>query len=176
MDTNVFISALKADDPYHHEAKIVAKSLRKGEIQAETSILTLLETASVASRMYHRAQGSEEDDQKRKTFVVKTLKTLAGLGVKFVHMAGDTPFAVENIMTYVPSVFNESILLGIQTTLRTLDLMHVAAARHAKQNNHEIGAFVTGDMELLRMKGQLSTITGMPFRSPREYVIDIGLK
>ncbi|HEX9846109.1 MAG TPA: PIN domain-containing protein [Candidatus Nitrosotenuis sp.] len=175
MDTNVFISALKSDDPYHAEAGRVASRLRKGEIQAETSTLTLLEVASVASRLYHRAEGSK-DDHKRKTFVVKTLKTLAGLGIRFVHMSGDTPFAVGNIKTDMPNVFNESILLSIQTTLRTLDLMHVAAARHAKQNNRELGAFVTGDTELLRMKAQLSRITGMPFLSPREYVIDMGLK
>lgn len=176
MDTNVFISALKPDDPYYSEAGIVVSRLRKDEIQAETSILTLLEVASVASRLYHRIEGSKDDNHKRKIFVVKTLKTLTGLGIKFVHMAGDTPFWMGKIKTDVPNIFNESILLSIQTTLRTLDLMHVAAARYAKQNNHEIGAFVTGDMELLRMKSQLSKISGMPFLSPKEYVRNLGLK
>lgn len=174
MDTNVFISHLKADDPYHNEAGVVANKLRKNEIQAETSILTLLEVASVASRLYYAKQSKE--NQERKTFVVKTIKMLAGLGIKFVHMAGDTPLALGNIKTDVPNTFHESILLSIQTTLRTLDLMHVAVARHAKQKNRELGAFVTGDAELLLMKDQLSKITGMPFLSPREYVRGLGLK
>jgi predicted nucleic acid-binding protein len=174
MDTNVFISALKADDPYHSEAGILASRLRKGEIKAETSTLTLLEVASVASLLYHHVEG--KDDQKRRAFVVKILRTLGGLGIRFVHMAGDTPFALGNVKTDVSNIFNESILLSIQTTLRTLDLVHVAAARHAKQNNGELGAFVTGDTDLLGMRGQLSTITGMPFVSPREYVKGLGLK
>ena len=171
----MFISQLKPDDPYHSEGIIVARKLRKGEIHAETSVVTILEAASVASRMYHHAMGNKENADERKVFVVKTLKMLAGL-VKFVHMAGDAPLELGTMQTYVPNIFNESILLSIQTTLRTLDLMHVAAARHAKQNNGELGAFVTGDEGLLLQKEHLSRITGMPFLSPREYVRGLGLK
>ena len=55
LDTNVFISRWKPDDAYYSEAKIIASSLQKGEISAYTSVLTLLETASVAGRLYaHR--------------------------------------------------------------------------------------------------------------------------
>ncbi len=177
LDTNVFISQLKPDDPYHPEALIIARKLQKGEIHAETSVLTILEAASVTGRMYHHAMGNRENVDERKVFVVKTLEVLAGLGIKFVHMEGDILFALGTLKVRMPNLFNDSILLSIQTTLRTLDLMHVAAARYAKQNNRELGAFVTGDDGLLLLKEQLSVIAGgMPFLSPREYVQGLGLK
>jgi predicted nucleic acid-binding protein len=107
--------------------------------------------------------------------VVKMLKTFADLGVKLVHMEGDLPFTLGNIKTNVPSIINESISLSIHLPLRTLDLFHVAAARHAKQNNHDLGTFVTGDKEILLMKDDLSQFTGLAFLSPKEYTRSIGL-
>lgn len=173
----MFISQLKPDDPYHSEALIIARKLRKGEIQAETSVLTILETASVAGRVYyHHAMGSKGNAGERKMFVAKMLKTLAGLGIKFVHISGDMSFTLGPVQIHVPNIFSESILLSLQTSLRTLDLMHVAAARHAKQNNGELGAFVTGDDEILQLKEELSIVASMPFLSPREYVRGLGLK
>lgn len=120
----------------------------------------------------------DDDDQDgRKMFVVKMLKMLTGLQIKFVHMAGDMPLAFGRMQTDAPSIFNESILLSIQSTpLRTLDLMHVAAARYARQRNSNLGAFVTGDAELLAMKEPHFKITGLPFLSPSEYVQALGLK
>lgn len=171
----MFISQLKPDDPYHSEALLIANGLRKGEVHAETSVLTMVETASVASRMYYHAMGSKASPDERKTFVTKTIRMLAGV-VKFVHMEGDSPIPLGSIRPYAPSIFSESILLSTQTTLRTLDLMHVVAARHARKNNGELGAFVTGDEDLLLLKEQLSKIAGMPFLSPREYVHGLGLK
>lgn len=174
LDTNVFISQLKPDDPYHAEALIIGRKLRKGEIHAETSVLTILETAAVAGRMYHQTMGSEDEDE-RKAFVAKTLRMLAGL-VKFVHIDGESPLALGTVKVRVPNIFNEALLLGVRTTLRTLDIMQVAAARHAKQNNGELGAFVTGDDGILRLKEELSVMAGMPFLSPREYVRGLDLK
>lgn len=125
--------------------------------------------------MYH-AKGDKSDPDQRKTFVAKTLKKLIGLRIKFVEIAGDTPIVFGNTQIQVPNMLHEPIVLSIQTALRTLDLMHVAAARHAKQENAEMGAFVTGDRELLLMKDQLSKIAGMPIVSPREYVKSLGLR
>lgn len=133
--------------------------------------------------MYHRAiedrrssTNGEEEQDKRKMFVMKALKILTGLPIRFVHMAGDMPLAFGNIQTDVPGIFGESILQSVQTPLRTLDLMHVAAARYAKRKNPDLGAFVTGDTELLAMKEPLFQVIGMPFLSPREYVRGLGLK
>ena len=41
MDTNVFISSLKPDDPYSEEAKKIVAGLKVGEVAAETSTFTL---------------------------------------------------------------------------------------------------------------------------------------
>ncbi|MEM3144133.1 MAG: hypothetical protein QXW91_05865 [Candidatus Nitrosotenuis sp.] len=176
MDTNVFISKLKPDDPYHLEANLLINKIRKGQIKAETSVLTLLELSSVAGRLYHRTFGKQENISERRAFVVKTLKTFANLGVKFVHMAGDLPFTLGNIKTDVPKMINESIFLSIHIPLRTLDLVHVGAARSAKQDNPDLDTFVTGDKEILLIKDDLSRFTGLAFLSPKEYVNSLGLK
>ena len=176
MDTNVFISRLKPDDPYHSDAKTVVKSLEEGAILAETSVLTLLEAASVSGRSYDVKKGERGRNEKdRKVFIVRVLRRLAGLKVKFINIAGDTPISVRGIQATLPSVFNEAVILSLQSTLRTLGLVHLAAARHAKRMNEGLGAFVTGDNEFLSNKKRLSEIIGMPILSPKEYVKGLGL-
>lgn len=176
IDTNVFISRYKSDDPYHSEARAITRGLEKDEIRAETSALTLLETASVASRMYQTLLKDGGTRVGQGVFVIKLLRKLSGLKVKFINIPGDVPVTIRNIQANIPSIFNEAILLSTQTALRTFDLIHIASARYAKQINNELGAFVTGDGELLNKKEGLSRIIGMPILSPSQYVEGLGLR
>jgi predicted nucleic acid-binding protein len=176
LDTNVFISRWKPDDPYYSEAKIIASSLQKGEISAYTSALTLLETASVAGRLYaHRMK--DKGPEQKKLFIIKTIRRLAVMRIRFIHLVGDIPLRLGNVKVDMPTLLADSIFLSFLTALRTLDLMHIAAARHAKQMNSEkLGAFITGDAELLARKDEISKIIGMPVLSPKEYVHALGLQ
>jgi predicted nucleic acid-binding protein len=175
LDTNVFISRCKPDDAYHSEAKIIASSLQKGEISAYTSVLTLLETASVAGRLYaHRMK--DKGPEEKKMFIIKTIRRLAVLRIRFIHLVGDIPLRLGNVKVDMPTLLADSIFLSFLTALRTLDLMHIAAARHAKQiDSEKLGAFITGDAELLARKDEISKIIGMPVLSPKEYVDALGL-
>ncbi|MHB8567873.1 MAG: type II toxin-antitoxin system VapC family toxin [Nitrososphaerales archaeon] len=172
MDTNVFMSRFKPDDPYFEEARSIVEGMEKGELQAETSVLTLLEAASVSGRLYESRRG---DGRKKKIFVVGMLMRLATLRIRFVNIAGDSPIPVKGINASLPSIFNESILLSLQCSLKTLDLIHLAAGRHAKRMNSELDAFVTGDKGFLSNKKELSGIIGMPVLSPKEYVESFGM-
>ena len=176
LHTNVFISRWKPDDPYYSEAKIIASSLQKGEISAYTSVLTLLETASVAGRLYaHRMK--DKGPEEKKMFIIKTIRRLAVLRISFIHLVGDIPLRLGNVKVDMPTLLADSIFLSFLTALRTLDLMHIAAARHAKQiDNEKLGAFITGDAELLARKDEISKIIGMPVLSPKEYVQALGLQ
>jgi predicted nucleic acid-binding protein len=176
LDTNVFISSIKPDDAYHLDARAIARSLGEGEVQAETSVLSLLEIASVSSRLHRAKRGEKGANEKRAAFAIKALRRFASLRVKFIHVAGDSPLAVRGVQANMPSIFNEAILLSLQTALRTLDLIHLAAARYAKQMNGELGAFVTGDEGFLSQRGELSKILGMPILSPKEYTKALGLR
>ncbi len=170
MDTNVFISRLKIDDPYNSEAKTIERWLGKGEILAETSVLTLLETASAASRFYS-AKYTRTNEKARKIFVVRTLERLVKLKVKFINIPGDTQISIKGIDFVLPSLFNEAILLSLSTgSLKTLDLQHLAAARYARRMNTELVALVTGDREFLQNKIELAGIVGMGILSPSEFV------
>ncbi len=175
MDTNVFISGLKPDDPYYSEAKAIVKSLKEDKLQAETSVLTLLEVSSASGRLYEAKKGIKSGEKERKVFIIRILKRLAELRTKFINIAGDMQLSISGINVTLPSVFNEAILLSVQSSLKTLDLIHLAAAKHAKQKNNDLGVFVTGDKEFLSKKEELSEIIGMPLLSPREYVEVLGL-
>jgi predicted nucleic acid-binding protein len=175
MDTNVYISGLKPDDPYHTYCKAIIRSLERDEIRAETSVLTLLEVASVSGRVYATKKGGKKKERERKVFIIRTLRRLAGLKTKFVNISGDTQLSIRGIQATLPSVFNDAILLSLKTSLRTLDLIHLAAAKHAKQVNDELGTFVTGDQGFLSDKKALSEIMGMPIFSPKEYVEGLGI-
>ncbi len=129
----------------------------------------------MSGRLYEAKKGGKSNEKERKVFIVRVLRRLAGLKTKFINIAGDTPVSVRGVQTKLPSVFNEAILLSLQSTLKTLDLVHLAAARHAKRMNNELGAFVTGDKEFLSNKKELSEIIGMPVLSPREYVEGLGI-
>ncbi len=179
MDTNVFISHLKQDDRFHSEAKLISRNMATDEIRAETSVLTLVETASVASRRYNSSKKYREKkslDDERKIFVIKALRRLASFKITFINIAGESPSLIRSVKANLPELFNEAILLSLLTSLRTFDLMHLAAARYAKQMNPELGAFVTGDGEFLTRKGELSGLIGLPILSPKEYVEALGLK
>lgn len=180
MDTNVFISSLKPDDPYYGETKRIIEGLKEGEMIAETSTLTLLETAAVSGRLFtmrrKSAEEPEESEKKlRKVFIIRVLKNLNVVGVKFVNMTGDTPVSVKGIQATIPSVMNDGILLSLECSLRTLDLIHLAAARYAKRVNADLDAFVTGDKDFLTNRKELFEILGMPILSPNEYLETFGI-
>ncbi len=108
-------------------------------------------------------------------FVIKTIQKLASLNVNFVQISGDARFLVPEVETSVPAIFDEAVLVSFLISLRTFDLMHVAAAKHAKLADGRLGAFVTGDTDFIHKKQELSKITGMPVLSPKEYVLAMGL-
>jgi len=110
MDTDVFISRLKPDDPYHSAAGVIAESLEEDEIQAETTVLTILELASIPGRLYEAKEGVEKGERERKVFIVRTLRRLAELEPKFINISGDTQISVKGIGANLPSVFKEAIL------------------------------------------------------------------
>jgi len=179
---------MRKDDPYHSQARTIVRNLQSKEIQAYTSVLTLVEVASVASRLYQMSgrkvpasstqyDAAEERNAKgRSVFVIKTIQKLASLGVKFVQISGDTRFLIPEVEISVPAIFDEAILVSFLCPLRTFDLMHVAAAKHAKQADESLGALVTGDTDFIRKKQELAKIIGMPVLSPMEYVVALGLK
>jgi hypothetical protein len=139
-------------------------------------VLTLLETASVAGRLYaHRMK--DKGPEQKKMFIIKTIRRLVVMRIRFIHLVGDIPLRLDNVKVDMPTLLADSIFLSFLTALRTLDLMHIAAARHAKQiDSEKLGAFITGDAELLARKDEISKIIGMPVISPKEYVHALGLQ
>lgn len=174
MDTNVFISGLKPDDPFYPEAKAISKAMRGGEMHACTSTIALLELASVSARLYDARKGVGSSSAERNAFVLKSLETMGRLKIRFISILGDSPLSIGPSQIMVPSLFYDAIRLAFSAPLRSLDLIHLASARYAKIENQEIEAFVTGDSDFLSKSVLLSEILGMPVLSPQEFLAHAG--
>jgi predicted nucleic acid-binding protein len=168
MDTNVFMARFKPDDPFHDEASAIIKMVEKGVVQVETSSFTLLEVASVSGRLYLNRKAG--DEKGKRVFVIKMLKRLQRLKTRFIHIAGDRNISMKGIDAMMPSLVDESIMLSLQCNLKTLDIIHLAAARRARSANQDLEALVTGDVGFLSDRMNLSKIVGMPVLSPKEYL------
>lgn len=116
---------------------------------------------------YHTSK--QVDPKERKIFVTKAVKKLGQIGIGFIHMSGEAFIELGDVHIPMPVIFNESMILSLETNLRTLDLVHIASAKHAKQVFHDLEAFVTADEEILSNK-DIARIIGMPVQSPGEYV------
>jgi len=174
LDTNVFVASYKRDDRYHEESSTVLRAIRQGKIKGKTSALTILETAAVASRTIQMRKGDDEKDVRRKA-VGKAILNLSKLGLYFVHMPGDSSAPTGGSRVEMPAIFQQALILASGVGLRSFDLVHLAAAKYSRLEDPELGAFVTGDADFLRRKGELAEITGTPILSPKEYVEGLGL-
>ncbi|TLX98608.1 MAG: type II toxin-antitoxin system VapC family toxin [Thaumarchaeota archaeon] len=174
LDTNVFVASYKPDDVFHEASTAIAKALGRGEIRGQTSTLTILESAAVASRTIRIRKGDDERDVRRRA-VGRAILNLSRLGLKFIHILGDSSTPMDSYKVEMPAIFHQALLLASDVGLKSFDLVHLAAARYSGQMDSNVGAFVTGDRGFLRKKKDLSRIIGMPVLSPKEYVEGLGI-
>ncbi len=174
LDTNVFVSSYKPDDLYHREASMIIKALESGEIRGQTSVLTILEAAAVASRTIRIHKGDDEKEI-RQMAVSKIIRNLSRLGLTFIHVLGDSSAPIDEIEVEMPAIFHQALLLASTIGLRSFDLVHLAAAKYASLMDSDKGSFITGDMDFLSGKRELSKVIGMPVLSPKEYVEGLGM-
>lgn len=175
LDTNVFVSSYKPDDPYYEEASIITKALERKQVKGKTSVLTILEMAAVASRNIKIYKGDNEKEV-RSAAIGKAILTLSRLGLSFIHSSGDAYMVLDGITVDMPMILNQALLIAYSAGLRSFDLVHLAAAKHSKQTGSQLSAFVTGDSDFLTKKIAISQILETPILSPREYVQGIGLE
>ncbi|MEM3382236.1 MAG: type II toxin-antitoxin system VapC family toxin [Candidatus Bathyarchaeia archaeon] len=178
LDTNVFISNYKRDDPYHSSSVKIVEGLRQGRIEAYTCVLTILETAAVASRNYekgiHLLGASRMIDRRR--LIGALLKRLLNLNIHFVNLPGETSMKLLKKDITMPIIFHESLSLALKIGLKSLDLIHLSSAKYAKETlKVPIQAFVTGDEDFLNRKDKLSEIIDFPFLTPSEYASALGI-
>lgn len=175
MDTNVFISRYKPDDPFHSASKRILEGLEAGCLKACTSPLTVLEAACVTSRSYEDRPGSGSGPGKGPV-ISAVLKRLARLGLVFVHPPGDTRFPVGGDAVLMPAILHLALNLSFRVGLRSLDCVHLAALIHSRSVlDEEVSFFVTGDSEILKRRRELREVTGSAFADPEEFAGLAGL-
>lgn len=174
LDTNVFIASYKPDDVYYEESSAIIKALDGGEIKGQTSTLTILETAAVASRTIQIRKGDDGKGIKRRA-VSKAILNLSRLSLNFIHMPGDSLAAIDSNNIEMPAIFQQALLLTSSVGLRSFDLLHLASAKYSSLIDSDLGAFVTGDSDFLLRKKEISQIIGIPVLSPKEYAEGLGI-
>lgn len=166
LDTNVLLSQYKPTDPYHDESLAIVKALRERRMVGYTGSITILEACSFASRNYVPRRGETQSEAKRLA-VAKMLETFSKLRLAFSTPPGEYPILIGNREILMPSIFHDALVMTL-SGLRTLDILHLAAAKYAGETEPEIRGFVTGDSELLEARKTIARIVNMPFLSPKE--------
>jgi len=172
LDTNVLLSQYKLEDPFYRESLIIVKALKDEEIRGFTSPLTIIEACCFVSRNFPVRKG--ESHEVKVTSVSKTLKEISKLRLTFISPLGDYPLSLNGQEVQMPAVFHQALVLS-PYGLKTLDIIHLSAARYARQTGLDIRGFVTGDNDFIRSKKTLLSIIDMPIISPKELVDTLGL-
>ena len=104
FDTNIFVASHKPDDIYFKESSVIVGALKQGEIKGQTSTLTILETAAVASRTIQIRKGDNEEEIRRRA-VGKAILSLSRLGLEFIHIPGDSSAPIDSLKVEIPTSF-----------------------------------------------------------------------
>jgi len=173
IDTNVLISQYKPKDIFYHESVCIVRALKQREVTGYTSPLTILEMVSFVCRNFPLKKGENPEDARR-IALSKILNEIPSFQLQFISPVGDYSLKFDDIAVRIPAVLGNA--LGLATSgLRTLDLMHLSAAKYCKETNTELTGFVTGDDAFLLQKRYLSERIGISFLSPEEFVKLLGL-
>ncbi|MBI4416788.1 MAG: PIN domain-containing protein [Euryarchaeota archaeon] len=170
LDTNVWIARWKTDDPHHAACRRIVEGVSQGRLAAATSVLTVVEGASAFAR-YH----GELDEATREAFpldryVGEQTRRLLGLPLRWIHVPGDLELRVGETAVRLPALLREGLALATRTPRRTLDLLHLAAARYGREVLHlPLEAFVTGDRDLLASGPALRRLLGVPLEGPTAF-------
>ena len=169
IDTNVLLSQYKRADPFFRESNLIAEGLKKNTVAGFTSPLTILEMISFVSRNFPSKKG-ETVEESRNIAIAKILKEISSYHLRFSNPSGDYSLKLDsNREITMPAIFENA--LSVSTTgLKTLDLIHLGAAKYSKEVVTELAGFVTGDNDFLRQKRNLSSRIGIPIISPEEFV------
>jgi len=175
MDTNVFIARYKPDDPFHESCKRIVQGLNSGELEACTSVLTIVETACVASRNYEKSKKilteREIKTVSREKLISSLLKRLVKLNLRFINIPGETVLKIANKNIDIPILFKDALLMAYEIGLKSFDIIHLATLKYCIDVlSIPVEAFVTGDTDFLNNRKNLENLFGTIFITPDEYV------
>jgi predicted nucleic acid-binding protein len=171
IDTNVLLSQFKRTDPFFRESKIIVEGLKKKSVNGCTSSLTILEIVSFTSRNFSFKKG-ETSEESRNIAIAKILSEIIAYRLRFTSPQGDYILNLDHgdeEEISMPSIFGGALSLAA-TGLKTLDLIHLGAAKYTKEVVPDLAGFVTGDNDFLSQGDSLSSKIGIPILSPGEFV------
>ena len=148
-------------------------ALKGGEIIGYTSPITVVEACYFVSRNFPPRK-RESGEEARAKAVAKILQELGKLRLVYASPSGDYPLPLDGRGLVMPPMLHQALTLTF-LGLRTLDLLHLASARHARRTGEDLRGFVTGDNDFIDNRRALANVIDMPILSPRDLVETAGL-
>ncbi len=164
------------EEPHYTTAKKVFRAVGDLTVEGWTSVLTTLEASAVAVRQWGQLPEEFRARWSRADVVAENLSRLWRASLRWIQVPGDITLELTQGEIRMPAVFGEAIGLCPEAPLKTLDLLHLAAATYANRVlEANLQRFITLDQDFLRLKGELAGLTGMTFETPMDLVRALNL-
>nr|MDO8135683.1 PIN domain-containing protein [Candidatus Njordarchaeum guaymaensis] len=171
LDTNVILARYASNEPQHKAAKNIINRIEEGEMDALTSVLTLLEVASVTAKAYERFVDVGEN-MKREDVTSAFLRKVIGLmNLNFIPMGGEIDLKIAEQNLKFPTVLAVALEIAPKTGLKILDNIHLATTIVASRiYGQKKDYFVTIDEEILQRREHVGDCIEARVSTPVEMV------
>ena len=171
LDTNVILTRYAPDEPQHEAAKKIVREVDAGNLAAVTSVLTLVEIASVTSRAHERfaeASGAMKREEIAAAFL---LRVASIRNLIFIPTGGEISTKIAEHHVKLPALLAVALEIAPKIGLKTLDNLHLAAAVIASRiYGQKIDYFATLDEEILKHREEVRALIDASVFTPAELV------
>ncbi len=176
LDTNVILTRYAPEEPQHQAAKKILRNVEAGNLSAVTSVLTIVEVASVISRAYKRFAKTGKI-MKREDITGAFLHRIMSIrNLHFISAGGDISIKIEESHVKLPALFAVAFEIALKLSLKTLDNLHLAAALISQRiYRQKIDYFTTLDKDILKRREKLKSLIGASVCAPTELVRTLKL-
>ncbi len=167
LDTNVILARYVPDEPQHDESKSLMNKIEAGQLEAVTSVLTLVEVVCTTSRAYQKFD-DEARALEREEVAGAFLRRLLNIKkLDFIPMSGELSVAAEERQVKLPALYALAIEIGSKTGVKTLDALHLASASIASRIcGDKVDYFVTLDEDILKKQQEIRNLIDSKVVSP----------
>jgi len=166
LDTNILLARYSPREPGYTDSKKILDAVERGDAEAVTSIITLVEVTSSVSRSYNRLR--KDPALKREEVAGAFLKRIVSIkNLSFIPLGGEISLNIEERTIEIPALLAVALELAPKTGVKTLDNLHIASAVVATRiYGQKMDYFVTLDEDLLRHGEEIASELGATVAPP----------
>ena len=171
LDTNIILTRYAPDEPQHEATEKIIVEVDAGKLAAVTSVLTLVEIASVTSRA-HEKTAEASAAMKREEIVTAFIRRVADIqNLTFIPIGGEISIRIAEQHVKLSALLAVALEIAPRTGLKTLDNLHLASAIVASRTyGQKIDYFATLDEEIRKRSEVVRSLINAPVLTPAELV------